>query len=62
MNRESKIDNRVQIPVMLGMTPAARRPRFRLQHLIVEVKGLASPAIRGGTQRSGALTSHRGTL
>ena len=43
----SKIDDRVHIPVMLDMALAARRPRFRLQHRIVEVEGLASPAIRG---------------
>ena len=62
MNRESKIDDRVPIPVMLDTALAARRPRFRLQHWIVEVEGLASPAIRGRQQRGGTRTSRRGPL
>ena len=60
--QESNIDDRVHIPVMLDTALAARRPRFRLQHWIVAVEGLASPAIRGRQPGSGTLTSRRGTL
>ena len=49
MNRESKIDDRVPIPVMLDTALAARRPRFRLQHWIVEVEGLAQSCHPGKT-------------
>ena len=42
---------------MLG---TARRPRFRLQLRAFGVEELASPAIRGGQQRSGTPTSREG--